>query len=108
VGPPASLLTALRGFRGRFERRVGKVEVLLLFGSQATGRAGPDSDVDVLIVSPAFQGKTYIGRAAETWRCWELPLPVDFLCYTPEEYDRLKGQVSIVREALREGVAVAA
>lgn len=87
---------------------MGPVERLLLFGSQATGRAGPESDVDVLVVSPAYQGKTYIARASATWECWDLPHPVDFLCYTPEEFERLKGQVSIVRDALREGVAVEA
>lgn len=98
----------LQGFRRRFEDRVGPVQALILFGSQATGQAGPESDVDVLVVSPAFRGKTHIGRASETWRCWELPHAVDFLCYTPEEFETLRGQVSIVREALEGGVEVTA
>src|SRR3989338_5829633 len=32
--------------------------------------------------------------------------PVDFICYTPDEFNRLKHEVSIVSEALREGIEI--
>jgi len=108
MGPPAALVKDLRGFRRRLEEGVGPVSRLLLFGSQASGRAGADSDVDLVVVSPAFAGKPYLTRAAQAWDCWNLPHPVDFLCYTPEEFDRLRREVTIVREALEEGVEVEA
>ena len=108
MGAPANLLKDLRGFRRRLEAEVGPVRSLVLFGSQASGRAGLESDVDVLVVSPAFAGKTYLTRAAQAWDCWNLPHPVDFLCYTPDEFDRLRREASIVREALKEGVEVEA
>jgi hypothetical protein len=37
---------------------------------------------------------------------WELRYPVDFLCYTPKEFEREKKKVSIVSEALREGIEI--
>ena len=36
----------------------------------------------------------------------DLRYPVDFLCYTPEEFRRLSRRGGIVREALREGVHI--
>ncbi len=44
----------------RFARSVQKagirLEAAYLFGSYATGHAGPDSDIDVALVSPDFSG----------------------------------------------------
>jgi hypothetical protein len=37
---------------------------------------------------------------------WDLNYPVDFLCYTPEEFNKLKKEVSIVSEALKEGIEI--
>jgi hypothetical protein len=31
---------------------------------------------------------------------------VDFICYTPEEFEKLKKEVSIVSEALKEGIEI--
>jgi predicted nucleotidyltransferase len=38
-------------------------DLILLFGSQATGRAGPDSDIDIAVVSRDF-GKDRIAEGA--------------------------------------------
>jgi len=46
----------LRAFLGRVEARLGRVEGVILFGSVARGQAGEWSDVDVLVVSDAFEG----------------------------------------------------
>jgi len=37
---------------------------------------------------------------------WNLDLPVDFICYTPEEYKKLAKQITIVREAERNGIEI--
>lgn len=107
MGPPPGLMSDLRRFRRALQARIGAATVVL-FGSQATGRAGPDSDVDVLVVCPAFEGRTTLERAAMVDPAWELPYPVDFLCYTPKEFERLKNQTSIVQAAVREGFEVEA
>ncbi|MGH2625421.1 MAG: nucleotidyltransferase domain-containing protein [Anaerolineales bacterium] len=108
MGAPPALVRDLKRFRARLVDQLGDVDALLLFGSQASGRAGPDSDVDLLVVSRVFAGHSYIGRIALVDPAWDLPYPVDFLCYTPEEFERLRGQISIVKAALDEGVEVGA
>lgn len=84
------------------------IERVVLFGSRARGDARLLSDVDLLVVSPAFRGKSLGERAGPLYVAWDLDLPVDFLCYTPEEFERERGRVSIVRVALEEGRDVAA
>jgi len=37
---------------------------------------------------------------------WELDLPVDFLCYTPKEFDKLKNKITIVKEAVENGIEI--
>ena len=78
-------------------------EKVILFGSHATGRAGPDSDVDLLVVMP------YRGTKADT----ELELlrtlsryrvPKDVIVTTPEAFAwRKKVAGTIERPAAREG-----
>jgi len=95
-------------FRERLERHLSGPVRVILFGSQATGRAGPESDVDLIIVSETFRGRSQVRRGAWVLEAWHSPEPVDVLCYTPEEFDRLRAQVSIVRVAMEEGVEVGA
>ncbi len=89
-----------------FKRKVNKdfpIEHLILFGSSATGKATKDSDVDLIIVSKNFNRLNFIKRAARMYDYWTLRKPVDFLCYTPEEFNKRKSGVTIVSEALKEG-----
>lgn len=48
----------------------------------------------------------YILKFKRLWLKWNLDLPVDFIPFTPEEFNKLKKEVSIVSEALREGVEI--
>ena len=36
----------------------------------------------------------------------DLPFGVDLLCYTPEEYERKRGELGIVRRASEEGIVL--
>lgn len=103
--PSDSLIRDLRRFRRKVARQFG-IEAMILFGSRARGRPRPDSDVDLVVVGHRFRRKNPIDRAAPLHLAWDIRLPVDFLCYTPEEFDELSKRPSIVREALREGVIV--
>jgi hypothetical protein len=38
---------------------------------------------------------------------WTMDYPVDFLCYTPEEFEEKRSEISIVRHAINEGIAIA-
>lgn len=79
------------------------IDRIILFGSRATGEAGRDSDVDLIIISKDFEGKDHFERSAKMYDYWDSELPVDFLCYTPEEFKKLDKQVSIVSKARKSG-----
>jgi hypothetical protein len=40
------------------------------------------------------------------YKFWNYDLPVDFLCYTPEEFERMKKMITIVSHAVKEGIEV--
>ncbi len=106
MGSPS---TALMRDLTRFARKVSRqfaIERMILFGSRAAGRPRLDSDVDLIVVGRRFRRKNPIDRAAPLHLAWDLRLPVDFLCYTPEEFEELSKRPSIVREALREGIRI--
>lgn len=71
--------------RALAERIAGefKPERIILFGSHAQGTAGPDSDVDMLVVMP-FKGKTW-RMATEIRRRTRPGFALDLLVRTPEQ-----------------------
>ena len=83
--------------------QIGKV---IFFGSRASGKPHKDSDIDLIIVSKDFRGKTFRERPVGFYDYWNLDYPVDFLCYTPEEFNKLKKQITIVREAVNNGIEI--
>jgi predicted nucleotidyltransferase len=56
---------------------------IILYGSYARGDFNVWSDVDVIVVSPAFRGVGF----KERWRLipWDPELPVEAVAWTPEE-----------------------
>jgi len=75
-----------------------------LFGSQAKGTAGPYSDIDLIVVSPAFSGMPQ-------WKRWEIlgdalaeiMEPIEVRGYTPEEIEQSqKLKASFIYEVLNE------
>jgi len=97
----ARLIEQLREFKQR-----NKVSKLYLFGSAASGQMHKWSDVDLLVVSRRFRGKGLLQRAPGLYMRWNLDYPVDFLCYSPEEFNRLRKQITIVREAVESGIEI--
>jgi len=87
-------------------RRVVEVaspDRIILFGSAARGEAGPDSDVDLLVVKA---GVTHRRRLAQRIysRLVGLEVPVDVLVVTPDDIEEFKDKVgTIIGPALREG-----
>jgi len=81
------------------------VEKVILFGSQATGKAGKRSDVDLIVVSRKFKNMRR-GRSVGLHKYFDIGIPVDFLCYTPEEFRSKAKGITIVKQALKEGVEI--
>ncbi len=86
--------------------RVLPIDRMIFFGSRAAGKAHKDSDIDLIIVSEGFREKKFRERSLGFYKYWHLDYPVDFLCYTPEEFDKKRKQVTIVREAVRKGLDI--
>ncbi len=83
------------------------ISKMIFFGSRAKGTAKSKwSDVDLIMVSKKFKEIISYKRARGFRNYWNLDYPVDFLCYTPEEFNKLKNQITIVREAVREGIEI--
>ena len=79
---------------------------VLLFGSRARKESTEGSDYDLLIVSSDFEGTRLTDRATPIYRRWPLWAGLDCLCLTPDEFERSRQRISIVREIEREGVAL--
>lgn len=87
--------------------REANPEAIILFGSRARGDAGPDSDVDLLVVE-AEPFSPQRSRRAETTRLYRLlrdmPLAKDLLLYSKAEFEFWKTSLNhVVGRAHREG-----
>ncbi|OGX06380.1 MAG: hypothetical protein A3G87_01655 [Omnitrophica bacterium RIFCSPLOWO2_12_FULL_50_11] len=78
-------------------------EKIILFGSHARGAAGPDSDVDLLVVMHV--------RGSRRQKATEIDLslsdreiPLDLLVVTPEQFARERDMIgTVIRPAAHEG-----
>lgn len=98
--PPA------RAIGQRLKEALGADRVYL-FGSHARGAAGPDSDLDFLVVVPQSE-KTRYERAVEARRIvGDIVFPKDIIVLTRAEWEReLKAPSSLSSTVLREGLAL--
>lgn len=99
------LIQRLRQFRDKISKN-HKIKAVILFGSRLTTEANEDSDIDLIVVGEEFRGKDALKRSPFLYLEWDLDYPVDFLCYTPEEFEVEKKQVGIVREAVEKGIEI--
>ena len=105
MGGKKSINEKLKLFKTRLNMGM-PINKMILFGSRAKGKYGRDRDIDLIIVSPKFKKLDFFERGAKMYDYWDLRYPVDFLCYTPEEFNKLKKQITIVREAVKEGIEI--
>ncbi len=77
---------------------------IILFGSHASGTAGPDSDVDLLVVTET--GGRPLRRAAEIFRTLSHHIPIDILVRSPEQIIDPSPRDLILTEILKHGVIV--
>ena len=80
-----------------------KPDKIILFGSAARGDITPDSDVDFLIIkkeTPLYGAY----RIRELSRVIDRNIPVDFLIYRPEEFNkRIKMGDPFLKTIVKEG-----
>ncbi|MDX2251518.1 MAG: nucleotidyltransferase domain-containing protein [Nitrospira sp.] len=79
---------------------------IILFGSHARGQAGPDSDVDLLIVMPVEGSKRRKATEIDGTLA-DRTIPLDLIVVTPEEFEQACHQVgSVLRPAALEGLVL--
>jgi predicted nucleotidyltransferase len=97
---------------GRFERIVDRIkekfepEEVILFGSRARGDYLEDSDYDLMVVSKKFRGYDFRVRIIKIYELIDVPINIDVLCYTPEEFEERSKALCIVKKACEEGVRI--
>ncbi len=86
--------------------KLAKIDKAILFGSHAAGSEKEDSDIDIMIVSADFKDKKSYKRSPKFCLLWDLPYDCDIICLTPEEFEKKKKQIGIVRTAVEEGIEI--
>ena len=106
MGPTQTkIIKQLIPFRKLIQKKYGVTKVIL-FGSLATGHFTKESDVDLIVISDAFKGKKSFERSPPLYKDWKLGYPVDFLCFTPEEFERKRKIEGILHEAMKKAVEI--
>lgn len=85
------------------------VERAIVFGSVARGDHSESSDVDVILVSPDFEGVPGAHRGRPFREVWtyERYGSVDFIEYTPREYREYRNDGDgLIQKAEEQGVRV--
>ncbi|MDI6806969.1 MAG: nucleotidyltransferase domain-containing protein [Candidatus Aenigmarchaeota archaeon] len=97
----------------KFKKGITKnffVEKIIIFGSAARGEMTRHSDVDIIIVSKKYGRKDVFKITPKLYGEWhekqKIDYPVDILLFNEKEFNKLKKEVSIVSEALREGIEI--
>jgi predicted nucleotidyltransferase len=79
---------------------------IILFGSAARGKMGPDSDVDLLVIKGGKFNRWRITTAIYR-RLSGAEAPVDVVVVTPEEVERYRNtHCLVISPALKEGIVV--
>ena len=82
---------------------VAEPERIILFGSAARSEAGPDSDLDLLVVKRGVEHRRRLAQRIYR-RLLGVEVPVDILVVTPDDIDAFKDKAgTIIGPALREG-----
>lgn len=105
MGEKGAIITQLE----KVKKNISKdfpVDRMIFFGSRATGKPRKWSDIDLIIVSQKFRKLDFIERGARMYDYWNLNYPADFLCFTPEEFKARAKKISIVSEAIKNGIEV--
>ena len=78
-------------------------EQIILFGSHARGTAGPDSDIDLLVIMPV-SGSKRAKQIEMSVALHDIRMPKDIIIATPEQVAQQRNIVgTIIRPALQEG-----
>ncbi len=78
-------------------------EKVILFGSRANGNATEDSDLDVIVVAEMFERIPFLKRMAFMLKKVRFQKHIDFICYAPQEFERIQRSSAVLQDALAHG-----
>jgi predicted nucleotidyltransferase len=78
-------------------------EKCILFGSRIRGGASEASDIDCIVVTRFFKNIPFIKRTSYLLKKVHFEKHIDFLCYSPEEFERNSRTSIIIQDALTYG-----
>jgi len=91
-------LAVIAGFRQELEKQGIRVSRLILFGSFAAGRHHEDSDIDLVVISEDFTGKSFWERVEILANAvYEVFQPIEATALTPEEWDKGERRAELAR-----------
>ncbi len=100
----STVLQVIEQFRKALASLGVQVSMVVLYGSYARGNWREDSDIDLVVVSPDFEGRSYWERiellGEAVYEVWE---PIEAVAMTPQEWE--KGD-SMIAQFAREGELV--
>lgn len=99
----AKIIENLKKFKKRLKFEVDKI---IFFGSRTKGTYNKHSDVDLIVISKHFKNQKFRHRSIELYDYWDLKYPVDFICYTPDEFKEKSTMITLARTAKQEGVVI--
>ncbi len=98
-------INEIKRFKDRVEGRYG-IERMIFFGSSAVGAARPDSDIDLIIVVKKPIRKL-VSKLLLEWHVSQgIKQPIDFIDYTEQEFIKASKGVTLVSQALKEGIEI--
>jgi uncharacterized protein len=89
------------------------IEIALLGGARVADERGAAPQRErgpefvVVLVSSAYEGMPWLQRvyhAGSLWDALEMGAPADVHCYTPEEFERKRETLRVVRETAEQGL----
>jgi hypothetical protein len=92
-----------------FREKGISLERIVIFGSFAKGLQKEDSDIDIIVVSPDFRGKSIFERVKQTTGIdrelvRRTKKPFDIMYYSDEEWEA--GNSLIINAAKEEGLVI--
>lgn len=100
-------IALVRDFKRRAEKKY-HLKKVVLFGSQVEGTMREGSDIDILVITDTFLSRPEFMSAllAEWHLIQKKKEPVDFLPFTEKEYKESSGKITIVKQAMEEGIEI--
>jgi len=83
-----------------------KPSQIIIFGSRARGDAKSISDIDVIIVSDYFKDIPFLRRMPILLKLVNFEKHIDFLCYTEDEFEKIKEKSIVVNDALKHSLRI--